>query len=71
MQGSWENGRFVLASTKDDESARLRADRDTLAAALRDMLAGWKYIRRSHGDLYGVGWDRAQDAAEKALTFRP
>lgn len=36
--------------------------------ALRDMLAGWKYIRCTHGDLYGVGWDRAQIKAEEALA---
>ena len=35
--------------------------------ALRDMLSGWRYIRKFHGDLYGVGWDRAQTKAEKAL----
>ena len=34
----------------------------------RDMLAGWKYIRDSHGDLYGVGWNRAQEKAESALA---
>lgn len=34
----------------------------------RDMLAGWKYIRDSHGDLYGVGWDRAQEKAEAAIA---
>lgn len=36
--------------------------------ALKDILAGWKYIRRSHGDLYGVGWDRAQRKAERAIS---
>lgn len=36
--------------------------------ALKDMLAGWRYIRHAHGDLYGVGWDRVQNAAEAALT---
>jgi hypothetical protein len=36
--------------------------------ALQDMLAGWKYIREAHGDLYGVGWDRAQEKAEQALS---
>lgn len=36
--------------------------------ALADMLNGWKYIRESHGDLYGVGWDRAQGKAEAALA---
>lgn len=39
-----------------------------IVEALQDMLAGWKYIRQSHGDLYGVGWDRAQEKAETALA---
>ena len=39
-----------------------------LVEALKDMLSGWRYIRDTHGDLYGVGWDRAQQAAEKALN---
>lgn len=39
-----------------------------LVEALRDMLSGWRYIRASHGDLYGVGWDRAQSKAEAALA---
>ena len=41
---------------------------EQLAAALRDMLSGWRYIRSSHGDLYGVGWDRAQGNAEATLA---
>lgn len=40
---------------------------EELEDALRDMLDGWKYIRETHGDLYGVGWDRAQKKAEDAL----
>lgn len=36
--------------------------------ALTDLMSGWKYIRQSQGDLYGVGWDRAQDKGEVALT---
>lgn len=43
----------------------------SMRAALADMLAGWRYIRDSHGDLYGVGWDRAQDKAERALGLQP
>ena len=35
--------------------------------ALEDMNCGWKYIRESHGDLYGVGWDRAQEKADEAI----
>ncbi|UOD28750.1 hypothetical protein INH39_25415 [Massilia violaceinigra] len=38
-----------------------------LVEALRDMLSGWRYIRQSHGDLYGVGWDRAENKASAAL----
>ena len=49
------------------------AKREDLAmrAALADMLSGWRYIRQSHGDLYGVGWDRAQGKAENALGLQP
>lgn len=54
---------LVLASDYD----ALLAERDRLQAALRDMLTGWRYIRETHGDLYGVGWDRAEDKARAAL----
>lgn len=46
---------------------KLERERDDAREALRDMLSGWKYIRSVHGDLYGVGWDRAQSKAETAL----
>jgi len=39
-----------------------------LVEALQDMLSGWKYIREAHGDLYGVGWDRAESKAQAALA---
>lgn len=39
-----------------------------LLEALEDMLSGWKYIRDNHGDLYGVGWERAQGKAESAIA---
>jgi len=39
-----------------------------LTEAARDALAGWNYIRRHHGDLYGVGWERVQMKLEQALT---
>ena len=38
-----------------------------LLEALKDMHSGWKYIRETHGDLYGVGWDRSQEKAEAAI----
>lgn len=40
---------------------------DEVKDALNDALSGWKYIRHSHGDLYGVGWDRVQDKLEAIL----
>lgn len=48
-------------------NARLIAAAPDLYAALTDMLAGWRYIRDHHGDLPGVGWDRAEEAARAAL----
>jgi hypothetical protein len=50
------------------ELAAAKADAERLREALTDMYAGWKYIRSFHGDLYGVGWDRAQNKAEAALA---
>tara|TARA_R110000868_G_C10374885_1_gene718775 strand:+ start:335 stop:511 length:177 start_codon:yes stop_codon:yes gene_type:complete len=49
-------------------NARLIAAAPELLAALEDMLNGWRYIRSTHGDLYGVGWDRAQEKAEAAIA---
>ena len=46
---------------------KLERERDEAREALTDMFSGWKYIRQVHGDLYGVGWDRAQTKAEKVL----
>ena len=46
------------------------ADVEALVAAAKDMRSGWEYIRDTHGDLYGVGWDRAQDAIDAALALQ-
>lgn len=51
----------------DDDKALIEAA-PLLLDALRDMAAGWRYIRKHHGDLAGVGWDRAQSAAEAAIA---
>lgn len=42
---------------------RLFAAAEGMREALDDMLGNWRYIR----DLHGVGWNRAQAAAEAAL----
>ena len=49
-------------------NARLIAAVPDLLEALKDMNSGWKYIRHSYGDLYGVGWDRAQEKADAAIA---
>lgn len=48
-------------------NARLIAAAPDLLNALQDMLGGWQYIRQFHGDLYGVGWDRAETKAMEAI----
>jgi len=40
---------------------------DLAEDALDDLYNGWLYIRETHGELCGVGWDRAESKAEKAL----
>lgn len=40
----------------------LMAENERLREAASDALAGWRYIRANHGDLYGVGWDRVETA---------
>lgn len=50
--------------------ADLIAAAPDLLAALKDILSGWRYIRQdpAHLSIYGVGWDRAQKAAEAAIA---
>jgi len=60
------------ALTAEAENTRLTAQLAGAVEALTDMLAGWRYIREHHGDLYGVGWDRAEHKAAAALAaFSP
>lgn len=50
----------------NNDSALIEAAPDMLAA-LEDILSGWLYIRQVHGDLSGVGWDRAQEKVDAAI----
>lgn len=52
----------------NDADKKLIAAAPELLDALQDMLSGWEYIRNNHGDLYGVGWDRAQNKATSAIN---
>jgi hypothetical protein len=58
-----------LASATEEEIANttLAEAAPELLEALKDALAGWRYIREHHGDLYGVGWDRVENAARAAI----
>ena len=68
----------IISELDDMRLARIKADRkriesltkqrDDLVEACRDALGGWRYIRQSHGDLYGVGWDRVEQKLEAALA---
>lgn len=51
-----------------EANARLIAAAPDLLEACKDLLSGWMYIRKVHGDLYGVGWDRAQQKAIDAIA---
>jgi hypothetical protein len=46
----------------DLEIKRLRLQR--LRDPAHDAVAAWHYIRLSHGELYGVGWQRVFNKAE-------
>ena len=59
------DGTPVLRVYSDD---KLSAAAPEMLAALEDMLGGWIYIRDAHGDLYGVGWDRAERKAKIAIA---
>ena len=49
--------------TMDEFARQARALED----ALLDARSGMKYIRDTHGNLYGVGFDRVEEKANKAL----
>lgn len=69
-QQLWEATSGGGCSRALDAEAAREADREAMRMALEaleDMNNGWKYIRSMHGDLYGVGWDRAQDKADAAI----
>jgi len=59
---------FSVHGANQKENAHLIASAPDLVLALEDLLSGWRYIRETHGDLYGVGWDRTQKKAEKAIA---
>lgn len=60
-------GQRIAIDEMTAEITRLPARVAELVEALHDMRAGWRYIRREHGDLYGVGWDRCEHSATAAI----
>ncbi|MEQ9723963.1 hypothetical protein ABQG65_22810 [Yersinia alsatica] len=61
---------FDAIIIKDEKRKTVAAEGMLLRTAARDMLSGWKEIRRSGGEseIYGIGWDRSQSAVELALN---
>lgn len=60
-----------LVGSKAELMAELQMQKqraERMAGALDDMRAGWRYIRKNYGDLYGVGWNQAERAADTALA---
>jgi len=41
---------------------------EPISDALNDALSGWRYIRKHHGDLSGVAWDRVEEKLKAALA---
>lgn len=58
----------IHSATDNLANAYLISATPQLLEALKDMLAGWRYIRQTHGDLYGVGWDRCEQLANDAIA---
>ncbi|MBW5879246.1 hypothetical protein [Yersinia enterocolitica] len=69
-----ENTAYETLATEyielDKKYRAVAAENMLLKVAARDMLGGWKEIRRSGGEneIYGIGWDRSQSAVESALN---
>ena len=51
-----------------EEIDSLRTQLAEAKAALADCRSGLVYIRETHGELYGVGFDRAIGRADAALS---
>lgn len=58
---------FFLPNEDADDLLSAINSHAGLLEACEDMLSGWRYIRQVHGDLAGVGWDRAEQAAIAAI----
>ena len=67
-EAAWAAEAAEAARDAGKKLEALENENAALRDALRDMLSGWKYIRNTHGDLYGVGWNRAQQKAEAAIA---
>ena len=69
--GPFSTSFYPVGAMAHEAAAELRRQHAVIAElleALKDMHSGWKYIRETHGDLYGVGWDRSQEKAEAAIA---
>lgn len=56
-----------LGITYEERVFRAEESVRELRDAAKDALSGWRYIRETHGDLYGVAWDRVENKLRIAL----
>lgn len=61
---------IALANKLTVERDQLTDEVHALRDALRDCAGGLRYIRETHGELYGVGFDRALAKADALLNMR-
>ncbi len=82
VQRQWlKSYEYAEFAEKLEQAAQIEQMRQQLAAALAacklkdealsDMRSGWRYIRETYGDLYGVGWERAENKSDAALAAQP
>ena len=69
-QGAYAWSSRELCGKAATEIERLTAQVEAMREAALDALSGWRYIRDHHGDLYGVGWERVENALAAALSYR-
>lgn len=62
LGGCWTDGFCTMGDKIDFTHWRPAPVLD----ALHDAYSGWRYIRSTHGELYGVGWDRVEKKLQEA-----
>jgi hypothetical protein len=59
MQGTWENGQFVLASTKDDKIARLESEAAVMREKIKNQASRIRVLEGATNHAGGLKTDEA------------